>query len=80
MAASRRAGNVVAPGFLHLGGDLAANGNLQIGRGEAQAGLRCFQQCVGKDGQRRTCADDILDPLQTVEEGFFGDCELHVLD
>ena len=64
--------------FFDLSDDLAADGNFQVGRCQAQASLRSFQQSVGKHGQSRTCADDVLNALQAFQESFFGDCELHV--
>ena len=77
MVASRRAGSVVAPSLLDLRLDRARDAYIEIGRREAEPAVTCLKKDVRKDRQRRACADDVLDSLQTCEELLFADAKFH---
>ena len=61
------------------GFDTAADAHIQVGGSEGEAGFIGLKECVGENRERRACADDILDALQSFEQGFFGDCDLHLV-
>ena len=62
---------------LHLGLDAPRDAHVQIGRSKTHLTVTCLKKDVRQDRQSGSCADDVLDSLQTCEELLFADAKFH---
>ena len=72
------AGTVVAPSVLDLAGDPVGDPDLEVRRGQLEAGVLGLEQDVGQDRQRAPVGDGAADDRQAARQVLLHDREFHV--